>query len=285
MRIYFQIDYFDAQAASYAAGQLTTHDGLVFEALTAHRASPHFADDVAPYWRFLPRPNARQRSTATPWRAAAPGEFAFTLEPRIQLNEKMGNSPEPDTRHGLFKDLYTHIRWGRVSEPVTDAQGWLEGRQHAIHRGDSMLVGRSILTLDSISAVRPNEKHALGLLDKDLAVAAHFSLHGDVNDTVITPLYILRDSIIIPDHASALQHGVRVRIDSFDPRDVVFHSTVWEHNEVRRDFIVMQAIIFPQINLLWLGCLIMTVGVFMSMRYHRRKKTPAIGGEKTTPQS
>ena len=285
VRIYFQIDYFDAQAASYAAGQLTTHDGLVFEALTAHRASPHFADDVGPYWRFLPRPNARQKSATTPWRAGAPGEFAFTLEPRIQLNEKMGNSPEPDTRHGLFKDLYTHIRWGRVSEPVTDAQGWLEGRQHAIHRGDSMLVGRSILTLDSISAVRTNEKHALGLLDKDLAVAAHFSLHGDVNDTVITPLYILRDSLIIPDHASALQHGVRVRIDSFDPRDVVFHSTVWEHSEVRRDFIVMQAIIFPQINLLWLGCLIMTVGVFMSMRYHRRRKTPASRGEKTTTRS
>ena len=50
--------------------------------------------------------------------------IACTLEPRIQLNEQMGNAPEPDTKHWLHRDLYTHIKWGRVSPPETDEEGW-----------------------------------------------------------------------------------------------------------------------------------------------------------------
>ncbi len=270
VRVYFQIDYFHSEQTSFAPGDLASQDGLLFEALDAHKASPVFADDVDAHWRFIPIPNERQKKVALPWQSGTAGDFAFTLEPRIQLNEQMGNSPEPDTRHGLFKDLYTHIRWGRVTPPETDQAGWLQGRQHALQQYDSMLVGRSVMTLDSISAVRPEDKPAAGLLDKDLAVAAHFSMHSAGADTAIQALYIVRDSMIIPDVVTVDDHGIRLRVDHFDPRDVVFNTTVWEHSEVRRDFIVMQAIIFPQINLLWLGCLIMTTGVFMSMRYRRR---------------
>lgn len=270
VRVYFQIDYFHPERAAFAPGDLVLQDGLLFEAIKPHEASSSFTEDLDELWRYIPIPNERQKNSATPWYSGVPGDFAFTLEPRIQLNKQMGNSPEPDTRHGLFKDLYTHIRWGRVTPPETDASGWLEGRQHEIQQYDSMLVGRSVMTLDSISSVRPEEKPLAGLLDKDLAVAAHFSFHSSTADTTIRALYIVRDSMIIPDVVTADAHGVRLRIDHFDPRDVVFNTTVWEHSEVRRDFIVMQAIIFPQINLLWLGCLIMTTGVFMSMRFRRR---------------
>jgi len=278
VRVYFQIDYFHPERAAFAPGDLVLQDGLMFEAIEPHKASSSFTEDLDELWRYIPIPNERQKNSATPWYSGVPGDFAFTLEPRIQLNKQMGNSPEPDTRHGLFKDLYTHIRWGRVTPPETDAGGWLEGRQHEIQQYDSMLVGRSVMTLDSISAVRSEEKPLVGLLDKDLAVAAHFSFHSSTADTTIRALYIVRDSMIIPDVVTADAHGVRLRIDHFDPRDVVFNTTVWEHGEVRRDFIVMQAIIFPQINLLWLGCLIMTTGVFMSMRFRRRienRRTPA----------
>jgi len=45
---------------------------------------------------------------------------------------------------------------------------------------------------------------------------------------------------------------------------------VWETLSIRRDFIVMQATVFPQINLLWLGCLIMTSGALMAVRQRRK---------------
>jgi len=42
----------------------------------------------------------------------------------------------------------------------------------------------------------------------------------------------------------------------------------------------MQAIVFPQINLLWLGCLIMTAGALMAVR--QRKRTESRRNPKAT---
>ena len=66
--------------------------------------------------------------------------------------------------------------------------------------------------------------------------------------------------------------GLKVRIEKFDPSNEVITLTIWEHESVRTDFIVIQAIIFPLINTLWLGCILMIVGSFMAVRQRRRKK-------------
>ena len=148
----------------------------------------------------------------------------------------------------------------------------MDGRKHDLMRRDSLIIGKSVLALDSISAVTLSQKPSFGLLDKDLAVAAHFRLSGGGPDTNFTALYIVRDSLVIPDMVTVDSRGVKLRIDGFRPAEATFETVVWENLSVRRDFIVMQAIVFPQINLLWLGCLIMTAGALMSARQGRRRK-------------
>ena len=178
----------------------------------------------------------------------------------------MGNAPEPDTKRYWNRDLYTHIKWGRVSDPEADEDGWMDGRKHDLMRRDSLVIGKSILALDSISAVTWSQSLAFGLLDKDLAVAAHFRLTGGGPDTNFTALYIVRDSLLIPDMVTLDTAGSRSGSTDSDPAEATFETVVWENLSIRRDFIVMQAIVFPQINLLWLGCLIMTAGALMAVR-------------------
>lgn len=267
----FAVDYFQTVPEDYAAGEVVAKDGFLFQCHTPHTASPDFADDLEDHWTFVPLPNERQKTEAKPWSAGRAGPYVFTLDPRIQLNEQMGNAPEPDTRRFWNKDLYTHIKWGRVSDPEADEEGWMDGRKHDLMRGDSLIIGKSVLALDSISAVTQDQKPSQGLLDKDLAVAAHFRLSGQGKDTNVVALYIVRDSLIIPDMVTLNERGVKLRIDGFRPAEATFETVVWENLSVRRDFIVMQAIVFPQINLLWLGCLIMTAGALMSVRQSRRR--------------
>jgi cytochrome c-type biogenesis protein CcmF len=264
IHVKFRMDYFASEPKSYAPGEVVMVDGMVFQCMHAHRASPRFEDDMESFWQFVPFPNERQARQAVRWEAGTPGEKLFTLDPRIQLNERMGNAPEPDTRHWWDRDLYTHIKWGRVSPPETDEEGWLGGRESALAVGDSVLMGSVLVKLDSLRAVRDEERPELGLLERDLALAACITLKDRGKQAVHEPLYIVRDSLIIPDLYVAEDWGLRFRIDRFDPLEETIGWTVWEHESVRRDFVVMQAAIFPMINILWIGCILMSAGALLA---------------------
>jgi cytochrome c-type biogenesis protein CcmF len=177
----------------------------------------------------------------------------------------MGNAPEPDTRHSAFKDLYTHIKWGRVTPPETDADGWMGGGSEVVVPGDSILAGRILLVLDSLRPIREDERPDRGLLDRDIALVACFSLRDRDKEGTAEPLYIVRDSLVIPDLHEPEGWGIRLRIDGFDPATEAVTLSLWEHESVRRDFIVMQAVVFPHINILWLGCVLMALGTGLAV--------------------
>jgi len=275
IHVKFRMDYFDQLPRVYAPGEVVFFDGMVFEALEAHEASELFTDDMEDHWMFIPFPNERQAKSAKLWESGVPGTKQFTLEPRIQLNEQMGNAPEPDTRHWLHRDLYTHIKWGRVTPPETDEEGWMGGRSHTMQVGDSMLIGHSLLTVDSLRAIADDEKPDRGLLLKDLAIAACVQLKNKTEQSNFEPLYIVRDSLVIPDMFEAEAFGIKMRIESFDPNEETLEMTIWEHLSVRRDFVVMQAVLFPLINVLWLGCILMAIGSGMAVyaRWTRDEKS------------
>jgi cytochrome c-type biogenesis protein CcmF len=108
-------------------------------------------------------------------------------------------------------------------------------------------------------------------LSKDLAVAACVNLKNKASQSQFEPLYIVRDSLVIPDMLEAENYGIKMRIESFNPQDETLEMTVWEHISVRRDFVVMQAVLFPMINVLWLGCILMAIGSGMAV-YARWKR-------------
>lgn len=273
IHVRFQVDYFERVPKSYATGDVVFYEGMVFEAREAHTASETFEEDMERFWSFMPFPNERQATAAVRWESGEAGPFLFTLEPRIQLNEQMGNAPEPDTRHGIFEDLYTHIKWGRVTPPETDAEGWMGGSSDVVVPGDSILAGKILLILDSLRPVRNDERPERGLLDRDVALVACFTLKDRTRKGTAEPLYIVRDSLLIPDLHEPEGWGVRMRIDGFDPATEAVTLSLWEHESVRRDFIVMQAVIFPQINVLWLGCILMALGTGLAVagRWNRER--------------
>ena len=275
IHVKFRMDYFDKEPQVYSPGDVVFFDGMVFEALEKHSASAQFSEDMEDHWMFIPFPNARQAASAQIWKSGTPGEKQFTLEPRIQLNEQMGNAPEPDTRHWLYKDLYTHIKWGRVTPPETDEEGWMGGRTHSMQVGDSMLIGHTLMTIDSLRAIANTEKPTRGLLEKDIGIAACVRLKNKTSRQLHEPLYIVRDSTLIPDLYEAEEFGIKMRIESFDPIAESLEMTVWEHESVRRDFVVMQAVMFPLINVLWFGCILMAIGTALAVlsRYQRDRKS------------
>ena len=42
-------------------------------------------------------------------------------------------------------------------------------------------------------------------------------------------------------------------------------------NVFEREFVIMQAIVFPGINILWIGCVLMAMGTFMAVRQRLKR--------------
>lgn len=268
VNMHFVVDYLSSEPNRYKQGDVVIHNDMIFECTQDHIASASFLDDMEEMWRFLPFPNERQSQAITRWKAGRPGNQLFSLEPLVQLNERMGNTPEPDTRHYVSKDVYTHIKWGRTEEPPTDEFGFLEPFEKEVSLGDTIVGYRSSIMVDSILPVPDKDRY--NLLKDDIAARAVLRIEGRERDTLASVLFVLRDSMIMAPPTMIEDFGLRFSLEKIDPSSGKLTLKTAEHKDNQRDFIVMQAIVFPQINILWIGCIIMVLGTLLAVR-HRIK--------------
>ena len=188
----------------------------------------------------------------------------FTLKPQVQLNDRMGNVPEPDTRHFLFKDIYTHVTWAVLEEKKDDEVEKAETQN--LHIGDTVFLKRAILIVDSLKQASPIKHEEL--MPEDIAVEVALTLWDfDTKAHKMSPVFVLRDSskvFSIPSINEDL--GISISFDRIYPNNGSIDLTFIEKKSEQKEFIVMQAVLFPYINLLWLGCLIMSIGIIISIR-------------------
>jgi cytochrome c-type biogenesis protein CcmF len=112
----------------------------------------------------------------------------------------------------------------------------------------------------------------------DIAVAAGLEITApDGRKAESAPVYLIRNSqpFSIKDEAPSL--GLHFRFEKIDPKEGVLTIGVAEtpanqggipveiaENAARSDYIVLEAIIFPGINLVWIGSIMMLLGLALS---------------------
>lgn len=198
----------------------------------------------------------------------------FTLNPFLQLNERMGNVAEPDTRHFLTRDVYTHISYAEIDDPATDTdKDYDEPNVSEVSLGDTLFSSQSIMVLENISKNVNKEKY--GLKDSDLAVSARLRI-TDVNNKIYyaEPVFAIRNNFLIPIAANVDEVGVKIIFDKIDPETGKVQIGIAEKKGNSKEFIVMKAIIFPFINVLWSGCIIMVIGTLMAIVYRIKRNVP-----------
>jgi cytochrome c-type biogenesis protein CcmF len=205
-------------------------------------------------------------------------EKEFTLAPFIQLNKFMGNAAEPDTRHFLHKDIYTFVKFVPMDALGEDDEKEKQGadlydtpQNHTLSKGDTIGLDNCIAILDSISQV--DSTHVLYSKD-EFCIAAHFTLFdGNMAKTDLHPYFFINKTSGVTRQKDALSEelGVKLTFWKVNPTNgkIDVYSAIQESRKA--DFIVMEAAIFPGINILWLGCLIMIVGTFLAIRERIRK--------------
>lgn len=193
-------------------------------------------------------------------------EKDFSLFPFVQLNKQMGNVSEPSTRHYFNRDIYTHVTYAEMEDASakSDQNGYKEGKAFELKPGDTITTSNSLIVLEGLS--RNVDRNKYMIAEGDLAVSAQL-LVMDVNRKLFRaePVFILRDSTYFnrPDEIEDL--GLKFTFEKVLPEENKVKILIAEKEGNSRDFIIMKAIIFPHINLLWIGCILLGVGTWMAV--------------------
>lgn len=197
-------------------------------------------------------------------------EHQFSLFPRVQLNDRMGNAPEPDTRHYWNRDVFTHVSWGKLSDPAEEEARigqWEEPTVKGISMGDTLFARSAFLILDSI-------RSEIGGPTPDSTTSVLITAMVDVVDENGDTKRI-EPTLFLPamgnSEARQVQLddlGLRLTLQEVRPEANGFIFALEEKFQPNQEFIVMKAIVFPWINILWIGCLLLAIGSFIAV-YNR----------------
>ncbi len=198
---------------------------------------------------------------------------AFSLSPLVQTNPRMGNVAEPDTRHFLTYDVYTHVTYADLEtllakQPEGENE-YAPAKNFTIKKGDSIFSSNAIIIFDSLSTNIDKTKYQLN--DGDIAVQAHFQVLDISKKYTANPIYVIRNSSVQPIESKVDDLGLKFIFWQINPQDGKIQISLQEKKSNVRDFIVMQAIVFPYINILWIGCIIMAIGTILAILERLRK--------------
>ena len=201
----------------------------------------------------------------------------FTLNPIVQINPQMGNVPEPSTHHFINKDIYTHITYADLSNISSDSGAGNEftaTKTHTLKVGDTMFSSNSIIVLTALDTKIDKIKYHLKA--SDIAVGAMLKVI-DVNDKIYSaePVYVITNDVVQPVDDNLSQLGLKFTFSKIEPETHKVEIGVSESKRSAKDFVVMEAIVFPYINVLWMGCIIMIIGTVLSIRQRIRKNREA----------
>ncbi|MGB3946542.1 MAG: cytochrome c biogenesis protein CcsA [Bacteroidia bacterium] len=191
----------------------------------------------------------------------------FSLSPLVQTNPRMGNVAEPDTRHFLTYDVYTHVTYADLEslkeKKAETKDEYTQAKNYTLKKGDTIFSSNAIIIFDSLSTSVNKDK--FGISKDDIAVMAIFRVLSISKKYEATPVYVIHENRIQPIASKVDELGLQFMFWQINPANSTIDISLQEKKENVRDFIVMQAMIFPYINILWIGCIIMAIGTVLAI--------------------
>lgn len=193
-----------------------------------------------------------------------PNGREFHLFPRLQINETMGSIvPSPDVKRVWDRDLYTHIT--NAPDPESEKE-WTPNDTVWLTRGEQFFINDFVAVFKGVRRV--NQIPGLRLRDGDIAVEAEIEIFGDNlngKSTIARPVYYIRGNMqrVLTEEVPAL--GARLSFLAIDTRSEQFQIGI---STTQKEWIILEAQEKPLINVLWLGTLVLVVG--MGIAVYRR---------------
>jgi cytochrome c-type biogenesis protein CcmF len=184
---------------------------------------------------------------------------SFMLQPDVYMMKDNNMSSNPDTKTYLTKDVFTYITYALNKNADTDTSTF---KINELNEGDTTYYSNGIIILNKVEKNPAESKYSYNkseiALKADITVISKDSMRyraeplilvdsfgiNQVDDTVFAQNLYLR--------FSGVTDNQRIKIGVKESDKLI-------------DFVTVKAYVFPFINLVWLGLIIMAIGLVMSM--------------------
>ena len=192
----------------------------------------------------------------------------FELSPDVYLMKDNNMSSNPDTKSYLTHDVFTYISYALNPEKNIDT-GSLKISEVA--EGDTMFYSKGFVVLDKI--VKNPTTNKFKLIPTGPSVAAELTVHGQDSMQYKASPMLMVDSLgikKIDDTVYAQNLFVQFAGVSTDQKKVKIGI---KESESMIDFVTLKAYIFPYINLVWIGLILMAIGFVISINKRAKLST------------
>jgi cytochrome c-type biogenesis protein CcmF len=192
---------------------------------------------------------------------------AFTVYPDAFINPKgqQGLVANPASKHYLTRDIFTYVTVAMDPSKQVDTAGY---KPFTLHKGDTAFMDNGYIVFEGFNT-KVSHKHYLPQ-QGDLAVSATLSVHDITGATqMLAPVYYIRKNQEYTIDDTAQEKRVYVRFAKILPDQNAAEIQIKKANP-QDDYIVLKVLLFPYINLLWWGVIIMALGFLISMVHRMR---------------
>ena len=191
----------------------------------------------------------------------------FTLLPDVYQMKDNNMSSNPDTRPYLSKDIFTYISYAVNDEKDTDTAQF---KIHELAKGDTAFYSNGYFILNDVVRNPKNSKYDFSENDKAMMADISFVSKDSMRYKAMPAILI--DELGVNKIDDTL-YAQNLYVSFTGVSDMKKIKIGIKESDKIIDFVALKAYVFPYINLVWLGLIIMALGLTMSMAYRIRLST------------
>lgn len=185
---------------------------------------------------------------------------SFVLNPDVYVMKDNNMSSNPDTRSYLTHDVFTYVSYALNPSKETDTTSF---KEYEVSEGDTMFYSKGFIVFNK--AVKNPETNKFKIPVTGPAVLADLSIvTQDSNRYSATPMLLIEDSTLRRVDDTVFAQNLYLKFANVNPATNKIIIGVKESDKMI-DFVTVKAYIFPYINLVWIGLIIMSIGIAVSM--------------------
>ncbi|MFT3907841.1 MAG: cytochrome c biogenesis protein CcsA [Ferruginibacter sp.] len=184
---------------------------------------------------------------------------SFKVEPDVYMMKDNNMSSNPDTKSYLTKDIFTYVSYALSDEKNVDTAQF---KITELGEGDTAYYSKGMIILDKVVKNPVNEKYNFKETDvalmADLKIISNDSMHYHA-----MPLVQVDDIGMVQTDDTVYAQNLFVKfVGIADGRKMKLGI---KESDRPIDYVTVKSYVFPYINLVWTGLIIMAIGIIMSM--------------------